>query len=256
MATPSQIEQQKQQQKLLTSKLVGSTAGTAAQLATEASLRIAEGSAQSSVRQAAAGYRTGSALATIIDLVSGIGIAAYSFITQRKEAKKQEKKTKKQVANQSYIDEVLSKIEATGDALIESGYNPLTAQFEDALYKNLIDDVGYRGYCNASVWVPGTKPGPGRLVMFKASNDGRTVTPINMDEPPYDFQTYWYSRCRGFKDKWILDYQDILIRQGRVAELEELQSSVSKGTWIVRGTIGIFLLMAGIFWIMNMRRIK
>lgn len=256
MATPSEIQQQKQQKKLQTSKLIAATTGTATQIAVEASLRIAEKSGVKAAQQSAASWRGGAILATIIDLASGIGIAAYSFMSQKKRQKKKEKKTKKQAAIQSYVDLVLDEVNTTGDALIEQGLNPLTPDFEQALYNNLFEKIGYRGHCNASVWVPGTKPGPDRPIMFKATKDGRVVIPVTMEDPPYDLQTYWYSQCNGLKDKWTLQYQDTLIQQGRTAELEELQATLSKGKWIVSGAFGVIFLFMGVFWVMNLRRIK
>ena len=256
MATPAEIQKQKQQQKLMTSKAIAATTGTLAQLAVEGSLRIAEKSGISSAQRVASSYRGGAILAAIIDFASGLGIAAYSFLSQKKRAKKKEKRTKGQAAIQSYVDLVLEETRLAGDTLIANDLNPLTPEFEQELYNNLFNKVGYRGHCNATVWVPGTSPGPNRPIMFKATKDGRVVIPVTMKDPPDDLQTYWYSHCRSLKDKWVLDYQDQLIQQGRVAELEELQSTLRKGRWLVNGVFGVIFLFAIIFWVMNMRRIR
>lgn len=256
MATPAEIQKQKQQQQAGKSKAIAAVTGTVAQLAVEGSLRIAEKSGVSAAQRVASSYRGGSIIATIIDLASGIGLAAYGFLSQKKKAKKKEKRTKNQAAIQSYVDLILDEIKLAGETLVTNGLNPLTPEFEQELYNNLFNKIGYRGHCNATVWTPGTEPGPNRPIMFKATKDGRVVVPVTMKDPPDDLQTYWYSRCRGLKDNWVLNYQDQLIQQGRTAELEELQSTLRKGQWIVSGVFATIFLFAIVFWVMNMRRIR
>jgi hypothetical protein len=256
LATPAEIQKQKQQQQAQKSKAIAAVSGTVAQLAVEGSLRIAERSGVSAAERVASSYRGGTILATIIDLASGIGIAAYSFLSQKKRAKKKEKQTKNQAAIQSYVDLVLDEISTAGETLVNNGINPLTPEFEQQLYNTLFNKVGYRGHCNATVWTQGSGPGPNRPIMFKATKDGRVVIPVTMKDPPDDLQTYWYSHCRGLKDNWVLIYQDQLIQQGRAAELEELQSTLRKGQWIVHGVFATIFLFAIVFWVMNMRRIR
>jgi len=246
LATQFEIQQKKEQTAAAKRKMRGAAAGIAAQLAVKEAMKSG----------GAAGFRVGSVLATVVDVVSGVSIAAWSFITQKKKEKKKEKRTKNQAAVQSHVDSVLDEINAAGEALISSGLNPLTPEFEQQLYNNLFNKVGYRGHCNATVWVPGSEPGPNRAIMFRATRDGKLLTPVSMPEPPQDLQTYWYSRCHGLKDKWIMAYQDQLVQQGRSAELEELQSTMKKGRWIVSGALGLVMVFATLFWLLNMRRIK
>lgn len=257
MATQNELRQQQQQQQASKNKAIAAVTGTVAQFAVEGTLKMAEKAGASASQQAiAASYRQGSIIATIIDIASGIGLAAYSFLSQKKIAKKKKKKTKNQAAIQSYVDSVLDEVKMTGETLVDNGLNPLTPEFEQELYNNLFNKVGYRGHCNATIWAQGSEPGPNRPIMFKATKDGRVVIPVTMKDPPDDLQTYWYSRCRGLKDRWVIVYQDQLIQQGRTAELEEIQSTLRKGQWIVSGVFGAILLFAVIFWVMNMRRIR
>jgi hypothetical protein len=248
LATPIEIKQQQQQKAAAKGKITGAAAGTAAQLLVKQSIK--------SSGSAGAGYRTGSILATVVDLVSGVGIAAYSFLSQKKRAKKKEKLTQKQAAVQSYVDQTLEEIRVAGEELMAGGLSPLDPEFEQQLYNKLYTVNGYRGQCNANIWVPGSPPGPNRQILFTATKNGRILTPVTMRESPYDLQTYWYSRCRGLKDQWVSSYQDQLVQQGRSAELDELQSITKKGQWIVSGTFGVIILFATVFWLMNMRRIK
>ena len=256
MATPTELRQQNQQQQAAQNKKIAAVSGTMAQLAVENSLKMAERSGSSAAQRVADSYRGGSILATIIDIGSAIGLAAHSFLAQKKKAKKKEKRTKNQAAIQSYVDLVLDEIKTTGETLISNGLSPLTPEFEQNLYNNLFNKIGYRGHCNATIWSQGSEPGPNRPVMFKATKDGRVIIPVTMKDPPNDLQTYWYSRCRGLKDGWVLIYQDQLIQQGRTAELEELHSTLQKGKWIVSGVFGVIFLFAIIFWVMNTRRIR
>jgi hypothetical protein len=248
LATLTEIKQQEKQKAADKVKLQRAVTGTATQFLVKDAIKKAG--------SAAAPYRVGAALSTVVDLISGVGIAAYSFLSQKKAAKKKEKRTKKQAAVQSYVDQVLAEINAAGQELMESGFNPLDPEFEQQLYNKLYAVNGYRGQCNANVWVPGSAPGANRQILFKSTKNGRVVTPVNMQESPYDLQTYWYSRCRGLKDQWVSSYQDLLISQGRSAELDELQSTMNKGRWIVRGAFGVILVFGAFFWFMNMRRIK
>lgn len=256
MATPTEIAAQQKQAKAAKSKQIAAVTGMIAQHTIDDAVKKAAVSGSVQLQQRAASYQRGAILATVIDLISGIGIAAYSFLSQKKRAKKKERKTKNQAIIQSYVDLVLSEISNTGSALVDQGINPLSPEFEQQLYNNLFDKVGYRGHCNATVWVQNTKPEPNRPILFKATRDGRVIVPVTMQDPPNDLQTYWYSQCKGLKDGWVIAYQDLLIREGRMAELEELHSSIKTGQWILRGVFGVIFTVAIIFWVMNMRRIK
>ena len=187
----------------------------------------------------AKGFNAAQVIGTAIEFIGAAGIAAWQFATARKTAKKKERITKKQQINQDGIEGLLQIIGDTGVVLVEEhGIDPTTAEFEKILYDNLYKEIGYRGNCNINAPMPGQKTGEGP-VWFRVTNNGRIFEPVNMDTVPPNIQTFWRVKCKNLKDIWANAYQDLLIQQGRVRELEAFQADYNKGKKILRISFGI-----------------
>lgn len=225
------------------SRKIGAVAGTAVQLGQKVVLK--------------GGTVPGSGLAAVIELVGTIGVAAWSFFTQKKQTKKRQRRLKIEGATQTAISDILQEIEDTGLAIIEQhGINPMTSDFEKVLYDTLFQRIGYRGNCNATIWEPGSKPGPNRPVRFYITGGGRKFS-AGMGRPlPPNLQTFWYVQCKNAKDKWINTYTQLLIQQGRLRELEDFQASLKKGQTIIRIVFIIIFLVLGIFAFVSSTKIK
>lgn len=225
-------------------------------IAVEKALRTAETKgAGAAAHKMAASYRAGAFVSVIAEFAAGIGLVLQNFFSQKKRTKKKERELRRRSASQDYVDSILTEIGDVGHALIEHGLSPLSPDFEKNLYNNLFQKIGYQGQCNATIWAPGSEPGPDRPTLFKVTQNGRVLTITGMQDAPIDLQTYWYSRCQGLRDEWILTYQNKLIREGRIAELEDLKKTLSEAHLVLYGVFGIIFLMGFVFWIMNLRRI-
>lgn len=225
------------------SRKIGAVAGTAVQLGKKV---VLEG-------------RTvpGSGLAAVIELIGTIGVAAWSFFTQRKQTKKRERRLKKETATQTAVDDILQEIEDTGLAIIEQhGIDPMTSAFEKILYDTLFQKIGYRGNCNATIWAPGSKPGPNRPIMFYITGGGRKFRAGAGLVIPRNLQTFWYVRCKNARDSWINAYTELLIQQGRIRELENFQASLKKGQTVIRVIFVIIFLVLTVFAVINSLKIK
>lgn len=258
VATAYERKRAEETRKRQEQKLIGAVAGTAVQLGKEAVIQRTLQTGTTRAVGAVRGLQAGSFLAGVVELVGNLSIAAWSFFTQKKQQKERARLTRKQTATQNNVDDILLTIEDTGFAIIEQhGVNPTSQEFEKILVDNLYKEIGYKGNCNATVWLPGNKPGPNRPVWFKVTQNGRKfeATP-NLHTPPPNIQTYWYVQCRNIKDKWVNAYTDLLIEQGRIQELEQFQASLKKGSKILRVTFGIMFLVIGVLFIVNLRRIK
>ena len=226
---------------------------TAAELAAEKAVEdsLARGSAQSATRHAAVkSFRFDSMMAGMIDFVGGIGIAAWQFMSSKKRARRSEKQKKRVSQTQNEVTSILNKIYNTGMDLVDQGVNPATAGFEQKLYDLLFQDIGYRGNCNAIVWVPGSKPGKDRPIWFRIDNNGRTLTFVTPRANPPNLQSYWYSQCMSSKTDWIREYQRLLVANARDRELSIIQarekkvsSLVSGGLFGVIGILGVIVLI-------------
>jgi hypothetical protein len=152
---------------------------------------------------------------------------------------------------------ILDAIAETGSIIVaEHGIDPTTAEFEKVMYDSLFQQIGYRGNCNARIWSPGSKPGPRRPVWFTVTKNGRVLTPVSAKVLPPNFQEYWYSSCRNFKDEWANAYMRMLTEQGRAEELLDFQSAQTKGTKYLRIGFGLIAGILFIIMIRNMTRIK
>jgi len=246
MATQWELKQQAAAKKAQERKLIGAVAGSIIELAVEAG------------PAAPAAVGSANILATVINVVGNLGIAAWQFLSMKKAAKKKERLQRKQQIAQDSVGEILATIQETGQIVVEEhGIDPTTPEFEKILYDNLFESVGYRGNCNARVWMPGSKPGPRRPVWFIVEGNGRKIIPTpNFVNIPPNFQQYWHSTCKNFKDDWISTYRDMLIQQGRLEELADFEEAHASGTKYLRIGFGIVIAITLFFIIRNMTRIK
>jgi len=246
----------KQQLKQAQSKIIATSVGTAADYVKAAAVDAAIKSGSASAKASATSFAAGSFLGSIIEGIGGLSIGLISLFKKQKRQKKAIKLAEKQQQSQDYVDHVLTQIEEVGSQLLQQGFNPLTPDFEKTLYSALYEKVGYRGNCNAIIWAPGSQPGPNRPVYFKVTGNGRLLTPVTLKESPPYLQEYWYARCKGLKDLWITQYQDLLIQEGRLQELEELQATLKRGKLLVTGSFSLIFLIIGVIFIMNVSRMS
>jgi len=240
------------QQKMITGTAVGVTTDFMKQQI-EKDL-LAQGGANASAVKA---ISAGEFLGTIINVVGQIGLGLTSFFSAKKAAKKRERLTKKQEEVREGIDSILATIEETGLALIDQGAVPNTQDFENKLYKLLINSVGYRGNCNAVLWVPGSKPGPGRQYYYTITGNGRNFKagPGLPTKLP-GIETEWYVKCSNLKDVWTNAYQRKLVSEGRMRELDQFQQSLTKGKWTLRLAMGSVIGIMMLVFAINALRIK
>jgi hypothetical protein len=204
---------------------------------------LAQGAARYAISQEIA--RTGTSAtataglwATTINLVGALGIGAWQYFSSKKRLKLKTRLTRKQKAQVTGIDDLLTEINEVGSVVVqEHGIDPTTPEFEKVLYDNLFETIGYRGNCNMTAWIPGSKKP--RPIWFYVKQNGRVLEPVNMDAVPANISAHWYTNCKGLKDGWANTYQDLLIQQGRVQELEAFQQTREKGVKILRAVFGI-----------------
>lgn len=248
-----QIEAARQQQR----RRIGSAAGAAVQIGKEATLQTAIQTGGGTAALAA-NVQSGSIAAAVIDVVGNLGIAAWQYLSGKKAQKKKIRLQRKQQAVQDNAIAILQTIIETGSALVmEHGIDPTTPEFEQILVDNLYDSVGYRGNCNARVWVPGSKPGePNRPIWFIVSNNGRSIRPVTLRDAPPNFAAFWFTECRNAKDAWANTYMQMLIQQGRAQELADFQAAYKSGDKYMKIGFGIIGAILTFIIIRNMLRIK
>lgn len=191
----------------------------------------AGGSAAKSVRS----VNAASFLGTVIEMAGAVGIAAWQMVTQKREATKKRRLTRSQTQSQEGIDGILATIDEVGTIVVQDhGIDPTTAEFEQILFDNLSKEIGYSGNCNITA-----REKPGGPVLFTVSGNGRIFKNVSLPAVPPNIQTYWRVQCKSLRDKWANVYQDLLIQQGRVRELEAFQASYNKGKVIIRVSFGI-----------------
>lgn len=246
MATAWELKQQQYAKDAKERQLVKGVTGTVAQVGSKVILdqAIKQGGAAAASAQSvqSAGF-----LATVINLVGAAGIGAWQYFSGKKAAKKKERLDRKQAANVQGLDDLLTEINEVARIVVqEHGIDPTTPEFEKVLYDNLFKTIGYQGNCNMIAWMPGSK-GENRPIWFKVSQNGRVFEPVNMDSPPPNASTYWFSNCKNLKDEWANIYQSLLIQQGRVRELEAFQETRRKGILSLRIVFGISFAILAFF---------
>ena len=229
----------------------------AAELAAEKAIeeRLARGSVQSAGQSAAIkSFRFDSMMAGMIDLVGGVGIAVWQFMSGKKRARRSAKQKKRVSQTQSEVTDILDKIYNTGMDLVDQGVNPTTSEFEQKLYDLLFQDIGYRGNCNALVWMPGSKPGKDRPIWFRMENRGRTLTFVTPRANPPNLQIYWYSQCMSAKTDWIREYQRLLVANARDRELSIIHAREKKASLLVSGGLFGVIGILGVIVLIGMMR--
>ena len=193
-------------------------------------------------------------IGTLIDFISGVGIAAWSFLGKKKSAKEQQRLARSQNETKSTTNRILLEIRETGVALIDKGYTPGTKEFETLLVQVLYPKLGYKGNCNATIWAPGQEKN--KKVWFKISKNGRSLQTTPGFVAPDNFQSYWYVQCKNIQDFWVNVYQDKLISEGRLQELEQFQTMYKKGNLILKIAFGGVFAILGLTLFINMIRIN
>jgi len=181
-------------------------------------------------------------MAQFLGVIGNLGIMAWQFMRGKKRSRRRSTRLELEENTKNEITNILNKIYNTGMGLVDEGYNPITAKFEKRMFDLLFQEVGYQGNCNATVWVPKTKPGEGRPIWFRVENNGRTLTPVTLSNAPPNLQSYWYSRCAGAKTDWMREYQNLLISISRSEVLTEQEGHQKKASLIVGG--GLFGIVA------------
>lgn len=185
-----------------------------------------------------------------VNLISGAVLAITGFLKGKQEAKKQQRVQAAKDATSTYIDNVLGTLENVGYQLINQNQKPGTLEFETLLKKNLYDEIGYLGYCNANIWGPDSEQfrgKPERPIWFTIKGGGINVTPSPGLHVPANIADIWYQRCRTIREGWVTAYRQKLIREGRIQELEQLDSAYSRANiiyWVaLSGIMGILLFI-------------
>lgn len=256
MATAWELKKAEAEKRAQQNQLLTSSGGTVLQTVQHSMLTSAIQSG-GATGQIVGGFAIGQFLGSLVELAGALTLGLLSF---KKQKKTQAKREKVQQQHQQVRDEanaILDTIEQTGLTLVqEHGLNPITAEFEQALYSALFDEVGYKGNCNANVWLPGSKPGKDRPIWFTVTGNGRRLVPVGLLAPPPNFQELWYVRCKNSRDNWIAAYRKLLIQQGRAQEAQDFESSLSKATWVTRAVFALLFTILAVTVLANMTRIK
>lgn len=199
--------------------------------------------------------------ATAIGVLGGTGIALSQFFKTQNQANQQAKITAHQQFVTSNVDSILSQLQQAGDDLIDRGFNPTSPDFEQALYTNLYSKIGYLGNCDISVWIPSNQSSanPNTPPSYVAATppqtwftikSGSLISTSALMDPPPNIDTYWTTKCQGIHDSWMMSYQDKLVAEGRTAEDQALQTtlSTSRLTWQVIFGLAIVILIVMVFF--------
>lgn len=205
-------------------------------------------------------YATENIFATLIRLGTAIGMGVYNFLGAKKDQKKAEKLSKAKEASSNAINTALRDIYEYGLSLIEqTNISPTDPNFEKLLASKIFAMTGYRGNCDADVFAPqaevtgqATAEPAKRIPWFKIRN-GR-VTPEPGVVVPDNADTMWMVGCQNNQSRWVIAYRNKLIREGRQAELQKLESQFSAGKWGLRISFGLLGLIAAGVFLYNMSR--
>ena len=188
-----------------------------------------------------------------IQVLGGAALALSQYFDTKAAAKKKDKLTQHQQLIITNVDKILSKIETTGNEFIDKGQNPLTPEFEYALYNTLFTEIGYRGNCNLTARMPGDN----KTTWFEMTKNGTVLVPTGgLVDPPPNFATYWSTNCRNIRDAWLRNYQNKLIQEGRNVELTDIQVSQNKQKLFFRVIFGLVFCILFFLFARNFMRIR
>jgi len=189
----------------------------------------------------ASNFHTIDLFSTLIRLGTNIGIALNSALSQKKKQEKKAKLDAAKATSANIINLVLKDIYEYGLSLIEqTDLSPADPQFDITLTGYISELTGYRGKCEADVFVPESK-----AVWFKIR--GGKVIPEPGITLPDNADTLWKAGCRNLQDRWMVAYQAKQLAQKRSGEIQVLKTAHTKNTWGVRIGFGVITALLGLY---------
>jgi len=198
-------------------------------------------------------YTSADMFSTLIRLGSNLGMGIYSFLSAKKEQKKQVKVAASKKSSRDAITATLENIYQYGISLIEqTDISPLDPAFDKLLTDQISAMTGYQGKCEGDIFGPETK-----TVWFKV-RAGKVVPEPGVTIPD-NADALWSLGCKNLQSRWVIAYQQKLVSQKRTGELEQLRSSFSKsnlGMGLGFGTVTGIVVIILIFNILKMVKQK
>jgi len=150
-------------------------------------------------------------VAVVGTAVANVAINADHIIKVGKIQSKQQQVLDTDAAKMDYIKTVILRVRSLGPRLARGGkYRPGTKAFEVILAKALKNDMSYKGYCNADIYVPfgpNDTPGNPRGVWASITRGGQ----VKSGSVPRDVGPIWATGCKNAEDDarmaWIKKFK-------------------------------------------------
>lgn len=145
-----------------------------------------------------------------------------------------------------YLKYIVIRLQDAGTNLVGlTELRPGTYEFEKGMQQKLLNDLIYKGDCNADIYEPlraeDTQGAPRRIIgSFK--NDGLVSNPIT--NIPKETGLYWQSGCKSgydlFRARYIDKQKEELKHKTSVAQKEDITAM----SLFIRFGLGLFLISA------------
>jgi len=145
--------------------------------------------------------------------------------------------------NMDYIRNIILRLNSVGTRLARtSRIQPGTKGFEAYLKKALINDMVYRGLCNADVYGPrgpNDRPGTPRQIIGKFTRAGHVESSIL----PRDAGPIWATGCKNAQDAFRLAFIDSFKGTKKFERLKTHKEDIGVSNLFLRFGTGLFMVV-------------
>lgn len=189
--------------------------------------------------------------------VGNVAVSAHHAVAMNKLQQRFQRKLDNDAANMEYIKLLVARFKSMGTRLARTTrHQPGTKEFNLLLKKAMINDMFYRGYCEADIYVPmesKDSPGKPRNVWASITRSGY-VKPPKKGLPP-DVGPIWASGCKTGLDEFSIAAITKLKGKRRYEHLKTSKIDIGTMNLLLRFGTGFFIMIVGILMIRVQRAV-
>lgn len=149
-----------------------------------------------------------------------------------------------QAATKEYISNLLLKMKSSAMRIADTGTQPGTYDFEKSLQQAMLQDMVYKGGCNADIYVPnGPQYAPGKPRPILGTLLANGVVQAQTPTLAAEVGPYWSAQCKNLHDdadvEFLKKYKDNINFQRQRTQISDIGSL----KLLLKYGLGIFILV-------------
>lgn len=196
------------------------------------------------------------AIALVGSAAANVATSAYHAVQMNKMQQGFQKKLDNDAARIEYIKLIVDRYKSVGSRIAKTtGHKAGTQAFDLLLKKALINDMNYRAYCEADIYMPmgpNDTPGRPRNVWATISRSGYVKPPTVL---PPDVGPIWSTGCKNANDEFRIVQAEAYKGERRFDFLKTVKLDIGATDLLLRFGTGLFLVVVAIVMIKIQRAV-